>query len=70
MCMKNLEKFMQNVPCGTILCLGPKFYKPPHPPFVCIGGEGTSSWLPLLQMGDWVSPPLLIKPKTQLTWQI
>jgi len=68
-CMKNLEKFMQNVPCGTIPCLGPKFYKPPIP-FVSMGGEGTSSWLPLLQMGDWVSPPLLIKPKTQLTWQI
>ncbi len=37
-CMKNLEKFMQNVPCGTIPCLGPKFYKPPHP--FCVHGRG------------------------------
>jgi hypothetical protein len=64
-------KIHANVPCGTILCFDyvHNFLYAPSL-IVSMGEEGTSSWLPLLQMGDWVSPPLLIKPKTQLTWQI
>ena len=57
MCMKHLEKFMQNVPCGTIPCLGPKFYKPPPTPFVCIGGEGTSNCNPSTSCQGWGIPP-------------
>ena len=39
-----------NVPCGTILCLGPKFYKPPHP-FCIHGGGGYSTSQPPVRIG-------------------
>jgi hypothetical protein len=55
--MKNLEKFMQKGSIWNYPLLRPKILYSPPTPFVSMGGEGTSSLLPLLQLGDWVHPP-------------